>query len=370
MIDYSLMYNVNMVTNGKLIWHFAEKTGFVMEIEIATGRMECLFYIPNLNNEYRILSYCNNQLFVLPYNSNIMYVYDLDIREVTRVSLTMSIEKCLCTGCAFFNDELYIYGQTQYIYKYHTENKKVTSVLDVKVQCEDKKIMMRENNWFWTKPVIYANKLFLLMYRNGATVVDNEDGMIYLPLGNEDESWVLKEMSIDNDIINVLCTDSKSNTTYRTYNLQGDELSCTKMEYNYQWVTLPYLRAEWNKRGWILFPYLDASIRYFDALSCTLTVLYTSINTNTKHAREYFSAETITNNSGDHYWLIDLARGSLMGIDAVSLGIAEKKLYFDKKGVTDFRTIFEDKAISKKHIVYEKSELETLDSYVNLLCEL
>ncbi len=367
MINYNMLYNIEMVTNGEKIWFYAEKTGFVTEIDCSSGQMDCLFFVPNINNECRILCYSRGFLFLLPYNSDVIYIYDLCKKKLEKMILTDEKNKCLCTGAVFFADELYIYGTTSLVYKYSFKKKGISSVLDMKEKAVGFKALKENEDWFWGIPSIYNEKLYLLMYRNGIIVIDKNENVSFLPLGTGTEEWVKHDMYICDDKIHVLCSDTQENVIMAIYDMKGRIIKKSNIKIDYQYSALPYLRTRFTDKGWLTFPYLDNTIRCVNTESGEINSIYTCGESDKVMRRECYGATAVIGNDNSKIVTIDLENKLMLEIDAYTLDVCEKEIVFNEHSRDRFRKIAKEKMEGEHQVICNENEIETLDLYVSAI---
>lgn len=366
MIDYSLLYNISMSTNGKKIWYYAEKTGYVMELDIASGRMECLFYVPN-TSAYRVMCYCDNSLYILPFYSNIMYVYDLKSKKTLLIILNEKDHKCCCTGCVFFEKEIYIYGIKSFIYKYNPEEKRISKIIDLQNQKMNMPNQSDNINWIWTQPIIYESRLYFLLYQNGMIVIDQRDNISYLSLGTGYEPWMLRNVFMENGLIRILYSDTKLNIKSMIYDIHGNIIDFKKVDIGYYWKIYPYLNSGYTNKGWVIFPYMDNIIRYIDNVDGKIKLLFDGLGKSLEKDREYYSAPVKVSGICEYLFLIDLYNSTLLKINTQTFEVGGIDLFFDEVGLSNFTEIMKNKIKIEKQIAYEKSVLETLETYIDII---
>ena len=80
MINQYLLSHSREVTDGEKIWYVAQLCGLIMEINLFSKELRCIWKIPNSPHacDYRSsLFYWDHKLYIFPYNQGGMYIYDL-----------------------------------------------------------------------------------------------------------------------------------------------------------------------------------------------------------------------------------------------------------------------------------------------------
>lgn len=354
MLDYDLMFHTGLVSNGERLWYYAEMLGCVIEVDPTTGQMDCLFSIPHFCNknesepQYRVMRYQDGNLYLLPYATNNMYIYEVKSKIITEVKLANN--KCYCTGMIFRDGLVYIYGTSPCIYIYDLYRKNVSSVT-----IDPKALGMKHvpEKWFWIKPFIYKENICLLLNSNSLIIIDKENRMSYQMLGKEYEIWALRHVCLDDDIIKILYSDSNFRTKSAFFEIDGTLIQSCNVDLNKDWEEYPYLIAEFTKGKWFLFPFRSNLIQIIDSMSGRIEKVYNIPYCLNDKRKYFFGGSMIINN---HVYAIDQVRGHLIKINVDDLEVQDIKLSLSKKGNEKLVEVMKNRTFNENAIIYEKKE--------------
>lgn len=360
MEKYSLFHHISVVTNSKKIWYYADLIGYIMEIDVVSGEMKCLFAIHENNNEpfCRNLFYHDGKLYMLPYASKIMYVYDLAMGKILNtVKFDSNVSACRFTGCIYRKGSLYLYGALPQICIYNIKEEKMHWK---QLMFDELGMSYNPASWFWTESFQYKEDIFLLISgSNGLIKISNDDRFSYIPIGTNQQALILRDFDLIGDEIEELYLDKDYNVLCRRYNRQGCIKNICELRVSYQWSIYPYSCAEHVKNQWILFPYKTNSIMIFDLKKESIERLYTIGNTIDIQGKYYFGNSIKDGNN--NIFAINQIDGTLVIVSADTMKVKEIPLYFSSESLNEFHSIIVDRVFENNGTIHEIDGLITLD---------
>lgn len=247
--------HIGYATDYKRIWYVTETNYLLMEIHIQKQTIKCLCMVPGLSGkseEYRVLGYYENKLYVLPFRSRYMYIYDLAEGKGIHVPIRQDQDVC-ATGCIYRDGYMYIYGWNGYLIKYCISDQ-TYCYLDLDTQILGMNYVPEK--WFWTDAFLQKNEIYLPMAMDkGAVVIGENDQISYINLGEDQKRWQLRNILNDNEKIHVIYEDENKHIHATTYDYGGNLLEDADVLLHRDFEVYPYGRAYLCGRKWVLFPY-------------------------------------------------------------------------------------------------------------------
>lgn len=255
MIDYRILQHKTEVTDGKKIWYIAELLGILMELDISTHELKCLWRIPAYYKPvfYRGVFYYEKKLYIIPYCGEWMYVYDIVNGKSESISLVDDLELMACIKVGGF---LYFYGFRPIVIKY---NPILRSVKRIEFDHEMLGFHQSPKGWFWTEAFNQEGSLYLPVQNKNILVKLNwDDSVQSVILGNHMEDWLLRSIDVydggfyalhsNNEVKNLQVKSAK-------YGKNGS-LEWEKKEiFGDDYAIYPYVHAICALGKWLILPY-------------------------------------------------------------------------------------------------------------------
>ena len=255
MIDQNFLGHKVEVTDGEKIWYVAELSGFVMEIDIDSKELKCIWKIPNSAGpcSYRTLFYYENKLYIFPYLQRIMYIYDVYTGEYREIETKKDPE---LMGCIKRGRFLYAFGDKPEILKLDLEN---DTVMYIDMRSKLGELEKNCSYWFWTKAFVLDECIYIPAAKTNIIVMlDQNDNVSVMCLGDQPEKWVLVNIQIENGRYHAIYAQGNIDdvrTYIAEYDLKGNLISESNIEEKYPYKIYPFLEAIWSGEKWICFPF-------------------------------------------------------------------------------------------------------------------
>ena len=355
--SYELLYSIKLTANESKIWFYAQKSGFIMEIERKTGIMRCISSINDLGTlHYRTVYYFNGKLYLLPFLSTDLYIYDIQTSD--DVVIKMDDENCYLTGCIEHNSILYMFGpKTPYIYKYNTLN---DSVYRVDVSRNGTPVF---DNYFWTESFIKNDILYIPLINGGIITLDiNSEGTNCLLLRKENEVWILFHIEPCEDGLHAIYADEALNIWTLLCDYKGYEVRRVPISIETGWNVYPYIQTVYSKGNWITFPYNSGKIHVINDTDGKVHTM--SDNYLVNKDKEAFGGAVKLN--PDETCLVDQARSELIIVTGNDQ-IQRIKLVLSSDETERINNMFRKKMLASRDIINELATVYTLDNFIEAL---
>lgn len=114
-------------SNGEKVWYITIVDNLLMEIDLNNHKVKCLGKIPNTLNEtgaYRNLVYINEKLYLIPFNTTSLCIYDINTKNFNFMdafhhSWCIDNKRMKLYGRLVYGNELIMYGLNSTVYKYN-----------------------------------------------------------------------------------------------------------------------------------------------------------------------------------------------------------------------------------------------------------
>lgn len=366
MINQYLLGHKNEVTDGKKIWYVAELSGFVMEVDLFSKELKCLWKIPNSAGlcSYRSLFYYGHKLYVLPYYQGVIYVYDLYTNIYEKIEVKKQLE---LMGGTKRDKFLYIFGNKAEILKYNLEDKTITYI-DVMLESFDLEDICRY--WFWTKAFVMDGCIYIPVSNSNIIVVlDRHDKISFLQLGDKSEKWILENIQADSSGYKVIyCKGAvdKVRTYVSEYDLNGVLIEKRSIEEKYSYKVYPFVNAVWNENKWICLPFGRNKVLLRDKKHDEILF---EINSGTKYLNDLIQGLFFCSVWIDDHILcaIDQSRGSLIYINVNNFEVNYSCLEF-KENLQGLAGVTYQDAMHFQVVLKEDKGLINLKKVINYVC--
>ena len=364
MRDYNLLHHIGIETNGEKIWYIAEMIGCVIEVDIATGKSACICDIPGFTDEgsYRNLKYFNGKLYILPFKTDEMFIYDIDNSTMDKVILP---DKNLhYVGALIDEGKMYLYGDSSFITVYGLA-KNTTEMLEldpIKLG-----IGFTPSEWFWTSSLLCEHdKFFAMNGDNGMVKLDADDNISYIQMGESHHKWKSQNSVMVNMDFKVLYINENNEVTSSTYEKDGRLKHQACIDFDTKWEVYPYVYAALSDMGWISFPFLTNGLELIDENEGVTKRYYdldiSEADINKDNGYLFGCGNKYSN---DVIYAIDQMFGHLVIVDVSSNSIEKKELVFDEDGIKSIKDAFKHRLSEDNGIIQEKKTFADLNWFIN-----
>ena len=367
MINQYLPSHSGEVTDGEKIWDVAQLCGLIMEINLFSKELRCIWKIPNSPHtcDYRSsLFYWDHKLYIFPYNQGGMYIYDLFTSKYEEIKVKKELE---LMGVVKRNQFLYAYGAKSTILKYNLEKGTVTYI---DVQSKLYKLKNIPQICFWTKSFVADGNIYIpVSGTNAMIILDQNDEVSLLTLGKKMEKWILQNIQMDNGRYCAIYGQGKINdiSTYVSeYDLNGKLIWKSSIKENYSYQFYPFLDVILIGDKWLFLPFGRNEVLIRDKThEEILFVIENGIEFSSDIIQGLFYCNVWVN---DHtVYSINQAAGSLICIDIDNLAISHSYLELKEDLGCIVEKVFQD-AVRFRSIINESKEFYNIKSYIRFIC--
>lgn len=365
MISKKILSHIEEVTDGKKIWYIAQLLGFVMEVDLNTNLLRCIWRIPDFTSacSYRVLFYDNEKLYIFPYYKDRIYVYDFSILEYKEIVTKNSLK---IMSCIKRENYIYAFGETATVVKYNINNSKI-EYLDM--NCMKGDIKNFPSKWFWQEAFINNNNIYIpVMDSNLLMRIDSKDFIFGFYLGKEPVDWMLQHITYDKGRFHAIYGKGKLNEI-KTYVAEYEADGALKKEEHIRdrwfYQKYPFVSAKYLNGKWITLPFGRNQVLLESAETSELLC---EIENGTECLSEIMPGMFWCGVWVNSHMLysINQAMGEILLIDINKSNAMQYKLEFEE--VSQEKTNeFLEIAINKRNIVDEIEEIN-LEKYINYIC--
>ncbi len=330
MINQSILQHKNEVTDGKKIWYIAELLGFVMELDIETMRLKCLLKIPSFFQpvDYRGICYSGEELYVLPHNTDVLYIYNVNDKSLQSIKL---MGRYQLMGGIERDGELYLYGCTSVVVKIQVQSKHIDYI---GIDKDKLKIDVDSNAWFWTDSFARDNSIFLpIQNANLIIKIDKADKVSCVCLGQKQENWLCRNIGRKKDRYYAVHLEGEKDKTHiisKSFDLQGKLVGSKEYKIYGDCVSYQFVYASLTDYGWYILPYGMHGIYWSCFDRDNAEKIYEpkeELNVSSKTNGDFLCAINCEENL---ICAINQVLGKYVEIDITKNSVCEHKLYFDK----------------------------------------
>lgn len=367
MISQYLLGHKAEVTDGEKIWYIAEHIGFLMEVDLFSGKLRAIWKIPGSIDvcAYRVLFYYDHKLYIFPFYQELVYVYNLYTAKYEKIKVKKNLEVMGVVKRDFF---LYAFGDKSEILKYNLENNTITYIDMQEYVCKLKGIPL---NWFWTRAFVLDERIYIPVSNSNILIVlDRYDNVSSVCLGNELENWRLANIYADGERYHVICCMGEENnirTYILEYDLNGRLLLKKHVVDRYFYQVYPFVNAIWNGHKWICLPYGRNEIFLRDEEHDEILF---EIDKGTDFFSDiiqglFFCSVCV---NGDMIFSINQSTGSLICIDSGDLTVDHLYLKVDDNFYQHYliKKSYGD-AVRFRSVIKETNNFYNLNSYINYI---
>lgn len=181
LISEELCDCAGLAADTKNIWYITNLESLLMCLDLENKKVVCYGKIPNSKCEdyaYRTLLYNDFKLYMLPFNTDTLCIYDITKDKFELISFSDEIKKVLGKKCQifggfFYEQELVMYGVRPIIIRYN--------FIDRKFRCyvvNEEMLGFLPQCWFWRDGFGYEKMLYLPIAGYKAIVridIDNDE---------------------------------------------------------------------------------------------------------------------------------------------------------------------------------------------------
>lgn len=350
--------HIYCTSNGEKAWYVAEMLSLVMEVNLATNSFKCLFEIPGDTPicTYRTVYYHKNKLYVIPYNSQILYIYDLDNNSIDQVNIGNG-SNSYATGCISRNEYLYIFGATARICKYNTNTGIIKSIDVVPAEAG---MNYSPAQWFWTEAFLSANDIYIPFCDAKELIkIDAYDNCSYIRLGNGGTCEALSILQNEKGFRSIFLLDNCIHMEKYGEN-GGIEEQAIISSFPSLGEKL-YSHASFVNNGWLLLPYRSKSIFFISDGENKARMIYDLGIPEKRFEGHIGSAfNCISNTARGCLCAIDLVLGDMIVITE-ELKITDAKLEFSVEALNQLKELNRNKVLYGSHMIEESEVVGVAD---------
>lgn len=257
MIEHEVLQHQNEVSNGRKIWYIAELVGVVMELDIQSRVLSVLWPIPGFSGiaSYRCLYYNNEYLYVIPYSTNKLYIYNIENKSYEIVMVKGSLR---LMGGIQRGDYIYFYGWNSTILKMDIYSEKI-EYIEIGRSNLDANISLPFGFWFWNDAFLINSIIQIpIAGTNIIFCLDEKDYCFSICLGEKQKEWRNRVIYINNKGIYSLLSEEDNNklvVKYGIYGLDGDLCCEKKVNIDEKYSLDSFTCSKFHDNEWILLPY-------------------------------------------------------------------------------------------------------------------
>lgn len=255
MIKYTLLGHKSETTDGEKIWYIAEYSGLVMEIDLKTNCLKCIWKIPDfpLACAYRLIYYYEKKLFFFPFTQGSIYIYNLISADYSRVDVMCNGEYMTCIQREGY---IYAFGAKKIILKICIEDYTVEYINIFLAQADASNL---PSKMFWSKCFMKENIIYVpVQERNMVIVISHDDKISCVYLGENIEIWNIANIAVMNNKIYAIYGIGKANdiqVNISEYDLDGNMFSNRVAVDTYSYSTYQFIDAGFYNGKWIVMPF-------------------------------------------------------------------------------------------------------------------
>lgn len=361
MLNNPMFYHIKLATNGKKLWYVAEPYSLLMEIDIATKKMQCLGKIPesDVDYSYRGLYYYENKLYLMPYDGRNLCEYDIVNKKYTVIQLDNRYQYRL-TGAIFRDGNIYMYGTMGLIVKYCLKDQKATIIFIQNSHVTNNVIPL------WWDGVIYDDKIILPSLDSNIIVeINNNDEVIIDRMGVKYEKWSEVHINLlENTLaavyqselgyINIVKYKEKEIIKHKGFVEKDFEIGKIK----------PYIWATNWKDKWFFIPEYGTRLFYIDYTKDELLYLKNNNMDNIYIKNKLQFSCGI--NYKEVYYTIEMNSGSLYEVNKESLNY--NIFNIEANNAIAYTKMYQNDQMKIKKMIYEYNFFHLTD-FIDSFCK-
>lgn len=206
------MYS-SFALNENKIWYITRDDNLLMEVDIVSHTLECLGKIPNTQKGpciYRTLFYRNNCLYLIPYNAEDIWKYDIGMKTFSAMDVLSDYSDIAGSdkklyGILEYGNEVILYGLNSVVFRIDLE---ANAVKTYQMQhCPKSDI----STWFMEEGFVYDDKLFLLVNSHlMVVVIDLKNSKVnYLNVDVDIADGIHQKIFRENEMLYYVTIDKK-----------------------------------------------------------------------------------------------------------------------------------------------------------------
>ncbi|OON86187.1 hypothetical protein BXO88_09075 [Oribacterium sp. C9] len=356
MLNNPLFYHIKLATNGKKIWYIAEPYSLLMEVDIATKKMQCLGKIPgtDVDYSYRGIFYHEDRLYLMPYAGSTLCEYDFIKNNYTIIQFDNKYQYRL-TGAIYRDGNIYMYGTMGLIIKYCLKDKKVTILFIQNSQGTDNNVIP-----LWWEGTIFDDKIILPSLDSNIIVeINSNDEIIIDRIGDKYEKCTEVHMNL---LKNALVAVYQSELGYINIVKYCEKEIVKHKEFAIGKIK-PYIWATNWKDKWFFVPENGTQLFYIDSTKDELLYLRNK-NRDKLHIKNNLQFSCGINYK-EVYYTIEMSRGSLYEVNKESLNYSIYNIEADD--AIDYTKKCQNERMEIKKMSYEYNFFH-LNDFINYVC--
>ncbi len=361
MIEQWVLQHKSEATDEKKIWYVAELFGFVIELDIESTVLKCLWKIPGFERpaSYRGILYSNGELYVIPYYGKDLYIFNIEHKthKVVRLKACYHL-----MGAIEREGSIYFYGCDSGIIKYTIADETV-DYIDIDHILAGGSV--KDGEYFWTESFLLDRKIFIPFQNSNIVLrIDNSDEISVIVLGRQKEKWLCRNIGKNEDkyySIYLDKTDDCTKIVCRCFMENGELLSENVVQFDYDYINYPFVYAFLFRRDWFILPYgMHSYFKYNASTNEVAEVYKPQIDANlvSRINGDYLCSICNHNNS---MVAINQVRPFLVEIDLLSGAIKERGIIIDKNEIISaIQKIFKERYIGEDEMIQLSDFVEIL----------
>ena len=352
MKDYRLFDHICPAANGNELFVYSQLMGALFSINIETGKTDCLCFL-NISDEYREFRAVvpeGDYLFILPYFSNVIKKYGRFDKSFQDIYITDGFNSSSLTGGLVRDENIYMNNKNPQIVIMDKNNLN-TKIL--KIDEEEFGVPKDTFDGFWTESYLCGGNIYIPLDKsNKLLVIDENDSLDYITLGNADVNVVQSNIYVTPDKILSMYLDADNNLWMVRFSIDGFEKALEKIEISHQGEDNSFKVAKYSYDSWIIYPF-DSDLIY---------VINNEVR-NYKLSRKYRISNAVSLDDGTVCGL-DGEQGLLVIVRDNGRSVIEKELYFDDESKNVFEKMLAKSMVNGNRQISEDEQLYTLNRFV------
>ncbi len=357
MSENAWLNHIKIVSDNDKAWFYSKELRSLIEVNILDGKARCLLCVSGNNNPlpYNSLLFCSGKIFMLPYDSDELIIYDLKDGNIRKAKLIDKKEKCGFTGGVIRGEYIYFFGSHHsQICKYDFINDQVKLLDQLSVDnCSSKQ-------WFWTEAFMVDGIIYLVTLENGLITIDKNDCLSHIQLGGNVEKWNSRNVILQNNQFKSLYVGEDLQLHISDYDLHGNIQNDMTIEFPSKWEGNLFIHAEFSRGKWIIFPYKTNDIYMIDSNDGKVEKIRRNVAV-TEQDIVFTDAIVVD----DQVVAIDQITSEIIKVDVPNNSINSVPISFDEVGKCGMDSAARDIMFERKDVLYEHKNWFSLENFIN-----
>jgi hypothetical protein len=225
--------------------------------------------------------------------------------------------------------------------------------------------------WFWNECCLKNGNIYIMGHQsNLVIVIDKSDNISSVYLGEEPQSWIQKNFALCNEKFYAIFIKGKVDDLQiftAEYDMNGRLISQNYIDNYLKYNVYPFVNSVFLDGRWLCLPFGRSEVVLTENQS--ENIIYT-IEVDTKYIdgkmnRLFNGCVSV----GNHLYSINQAMGSLLSVDIDDLSVSHSKLKIEEGQEDAVKMYFEQAVREGDMVLYETSELLSLEAYLTYIRE-